>query len=489
MRRGEFLLPQLVYAVALKPFIMFILEKDSLLKRYSRKAARCAQVVLLLVPAIVFAQKTPPAKTPPASAAATRDTAIAKLFEKPADIKWVRYFKGRFDDVSVVDISLGYDGKNCRGYLTYAKSGDRFRLDGTLDQNSLNLEERDQLKALSGNIKGVYSNRRIDAEWTNYNNSLGSRLEADELGPGQLPGYNCNDNKWACRYITRYNGSRADMILIRAHNGSLSGYLWVEADAKTYDLRGEMNRDGNYEIEALLPSGKMAGLLQGSLQNLQSTDCNWVGSGEKRTFKFTQRNTYPLGCYDFADYGSSYDALYPRTPCNGCNTWLDQKVNAWLAECKQTISTQKKSATPANRNAQRASCWAEIACMTENILSGYLTFSESWNKQARGQSFNFDLRSGKEITFNDLFNKSFNINTWLDDFAKRESPKLPHYAADPDYREWLVAQGFPMFALRREGLELSTLFHPQYGRQTILVPYTSLKPYMKKDNPVADLVK
>ncbi len=468
---------------------MFILDKKNLLKRRSHAAMLCARVVLLLIPAIVFSQKTPPAKTPPASAAATRDTAIAKLFEKPADIKWIRYFKGRFDDVSVVDISLGYDGKNCRGYLTYSKSGDRFRLDGTLDQNTLSLEERDPSKALSGNIKGVYNNRRIEAEWTNYNNSLGSRLEADELAPGQLPGYNCNDNKWACRYITRYNGSRADMILIRTHNGSLNGYLWVEADAKTYDLRGEMDRDGNYEIEALLPSGKMAGLLQGNLKDLQSTDCNWVGSGEKRTFKFTQRNTYPLGCYDFADYGSSYDALYPRTPCNGCNTWLDQKVNAWLAECKQIISTQKKTSTPANRNAQRASCWAEIACMTENILSGYLTFSESWNKQARGQSFNFDLRSGREITFNDLFNKSFNINTWLDDFAKRESPKLPHYAADPDYREWLAVQGFPMFALRREGLELSTLFHPQYGRQTILVPYASLKPYMKKDNPVADLVK
>lgn len=468
---------------------MFILHKKSLLNVCPRTTAQILVFVLLWMPAFVFSQKTPPAKTPPAASAATRDTAIAKLFEKPADIKWVKYFKGRFDDISVVDISLGFDGKNCRGYLTYAKSGDRFRLTGTLDQNTLNLEERDPAKALSGNIKGTLKENRIDAEWTNHNNSLGCRLEADELAPGQLPGYNCNDNKWACRYITRYNGSRADMILIRMHNGSLNGYLWVEADAKTYDLRGEMDRDGNYEIEALLPSGKMAGLLQGNLKNLQSTDCNWVGSGEKRTFNFTQRNTYPLGCYDYADYSSSYDALYPRTPCNGCNTWLDQKVTGWLNECKLLIAGQKKNSTPTNRNAQRASCWAEIACMTENILSGYLTFSESWNKQARGQSFNFDLRSGKEITFNELFNKSFNINTWIDDYAKRESPKLPHFAADPDYREWLATQGFPMFALRREGLELSTLFHPQYGRQTLLVPYVNLKPYMKKDNPISDLVK
>ena len=62
-------------------------------------------------------------------------------------------------------------------------------------------------------------------------------------------------------------------------------------------------------------------------------------------------------------------------------------------------------------------------------------------------------------------------------------------ASDPEYREWLAKEGFPMFALRRDGLELSTLFHGQYGRQTLLVPYASLKPYMKKDNPVAEFVK
>ncbi|MBK8193177.1 MAG: hypothetical protein IPK76_08190 [Lewinellaceae bacterium] len=451
---------------------------------------------ILLAPGYAFSQKTktppaktPPAKTPPSAPAAVKDTAIAKLFEKPSDIKWVRYFKGRFDDVSVVDIALGYDGKNCRGYLNYSKSGDRFRLDGTLDGKILNLEERDGSKAITGRLRGNLDKRRIDAEWTNHNNSLGSFLDAEELAPGQIPNYNCSENKWAGRYITRFNGARADMILIRIHNGSLYGYLWVESDAKTYDLHGEMDREGNYEIEALLPSGKMAGLLQGNLKNLQSTDCNWVGSGEKRTFKFTQRNNYQLGCYDFADYNSSYDAIYPLTNCKNCNTWLDQQVNTWLTECKATIAAQKKQRIPANRSAQRATCWAEIACLTENLLSGYLTYSETWNKQSRGQSFSFDLRSGKLITFDDLFNKSFNINGWLDDFSKRESPKLPHYGADPEYREWLAREGFPMFTLRREGLELSTLFHTQYGRQTLLVPYANLKPYMKKDNPVSDLVK
>ncbi|MBV6439472.1 MAG: hypothetical protein DYG98_23905 [Haliscomenobacteraceae bacterium CHB4] len=450
-----------------------------------------AQFVFLLIPVLVFSQKkdTPPAKTQPTAAnPAIKDTAIAKLFDKPADIKWVKYFKGRMDDVSVVDIALGSDGKSCKGYLTYGKSRARLRLDGALNGDSLRLQERDG-KNLTGNLKGTYKNRRLEADWTNHNNSLGSRLEADEINSGQTLTIGCSDGKWASRYIARFNGARADMILLRMHNGQLYGYLWVEADAKTYDLRGDIRRDGNYEIEALSSNDKIAGLLHGNLANPQKTDCNWVGSGEKRTFNFTLKDNFQLGCYEYADFLSSYDALYPRTPCSGCNTWLDQQVNNWVNKCKSTLAAKKDSPSAANRSSQRASCWAEIACLTENIFSGYLTFSETWNPQASGQGFNFDLRTGKQITFNELFNKSFNARGWLDDFAKKESPKLAHFANDPEYRQWVAKEGFPMFTLRRDGLELSTLFHAQYGRQTLLVPYVSLKPYMKKDNPVADFVK
>ncbi len=448
-------------------------------------------LALLVLPFLLFSQKkdTPPAKTQPAAAnPAIKDTALAKLFDKNASIQWVKYFKGRMDDVSAVDLALAYDGKNCRGYLTYGKSRDRLRLDGSVSGDSIRLEERDG-KTLTGNLRGTYKNRLIEAEWTNHNNSLGSRLEANEVAAGQTLTVGCSDGKWASRYIARFNGARCDMILIRLHNGNLYGYLWVEADAKTYDLRGEIDREGNYEIEALSSNDKIAGLLQGSLANPAKTVCNWVGSGEKRTFNFMQKDNFQLGCYEYSDFQSSYDALYPRTPCSGCNTWLDQQVNTWVNKCKSTLSAKKEPNTAAMRSAQRASCWAEIACLTENIFSGYLTFSESWNPQASGTSFNFDIRTGKPITFNELFNKSFNAKGWLDDYAKKEMPKLAHFANDPEYRAWVAKEGFPMFALRRDGLELSTLFHGQYGRQTLLVPYASLKPYMKKDNPVADFVK
>ena len=95
----------------------------------------------------------------------------------------------------------------------------------------------------------------------------------------------------------------------------------------------------------------------------------------------------------------------------------------------------------------------------------------------------------KEITFEDLFNKGFDAKKYLNDWARREMPKLSDFAQNPQYREWLSKEGFPLFALRREGLEISSLFHPQYGRQTLLIPYTEIKTYLRRDAPVGEFLK
>lgn len=475
-----------------------------------RIISKLAVAYLVLLPAIAFTQKpNPPAAGKPAAKPATnapakakpaepvaanvappkKDTAILRLFEKPTDIKWVKNFKGRLDDATVVDITLGFDGRNCRGYLTYVQSRSRFNLTGVLDTGGFNLEERDLGREITGRLVGTYRNRRLEAEWINTDNTIGSRLEAEEVSPGQSLTLNCSDNKWSSRYITRFNGARCDMILVRSHNGALDGFLWVESDGRTYRLKGVLKSDGSYEMEVLGSGDRLAALLSGNIKPGQNTESNWVGSGERRTFKFLLKDHFLLGCYEYADYATSYDVLYPRTPCPHCNSSLDALVNQWVEKCKTAFSEKKVEIVPANRARQRASAWPEIACWTDNLFTGYVTFSDTWTSQAQGLSFNYDLRTNKEITLEDLFNKGFDAKKFLTDWANREMPKLQSFAADPKYREWMSKEGFPLFALRREGLEISTLFHPQYGRQILLVPYSGIKTYLRKDGPAGEFLK
>jgi hypothetical protein len=439
----------------------------------------------LLTCCIVFAQGPATSKPQP-------DTALVKLFDKPADIKWMKKFRGRMDDATVVDISLGLNknGSTLVGYLTYQRSNQRIRLQGVFeDSTRFKIEERDGAKNVLGRLVGTYKDRMLEAEWTNADNTLGWDLEAREVPPGGTLNLTCGDNKWANRYLGRYNDKRVELTVVRMHHGSLHGFLWVEADGKTYRLKGEINREGDYEITAALINGKQAAILSGNLKNPKITDCNWIGSGERRSFKLNMAQSLLFGCYDYADYQTNYDGIYPRTTCTNCNNWLDQQMKTWADGCKASFNAQIKPNGPTNRSAHRASAWPEITAWTDNLFCGYMTFTDTWSEQAQGMAFNFDLRTGKNIVYDDLFAKGFNAKYWLDDYVKKELPKMPQYASDPKYKEWIDKEGFPQFTVRREGLELSTLFHPRYGRQAILVPYAQLRANFRKDNPIIEFLK
>ncbi|MEQ1745400.1 MAG: hypothetical protein ABMA02_08245 [Saprospiraceae bacterium] len=447
-------------------------------------------VCFLLSPTAVFSQKeTAKTKRPTPPGPPPMDTAVVKRFDAGTALKWVRHFRGRLDDVSEVLLSLGYDGSNCRGQLTYIESKEVFDLTGTLEGMVLLLNESDTKGMITGHLTGTLQGERIEAEWTNALNTLGGSLEAKEVKTKSLAPKPCGENKWVSRYVARWNDLRLDLTLARVNNNMLNGYLWIEADDKTYALQGKVLADERYEIQALLPNGKIAAHLTGDLKSPQAHECSWIGSGEKRTFKLVLRSKLPVGCIEFADYVSSYDVQYPRPECGECNKTLDRHASEWVAQCKATIVTQKKAAKPENRNVLRGSGWYEVTCWTETLFCGHLTFAESWKDKTKGVAFNFDLRTGKEVTLDDLFNKGFNGKEWFAEYARKESPKMAKFASDPKFRAWLAAEGFPIFSIRRDGLEISTLFHPVYGQHSLTVPFGLLKPNMRRDNPIGDLVK
>ena len=356
-----------------------------------------------------------------------------------------------------------------------------------MDTSGFKLEERSDKEQTTGFVSGRIQGKSLTAEWNNSDNSLGGRIEAEEV-PLAAP-VNCSDNKWSSRYITRYNNARCDMVLVRAQGGILDGFMWIESDGETYRLKGEIKPDGTYELDALGDADRLVAIISGEFKAGQGTVCRWTGSGEKREFKFILKDHFQMGCYDYADFNTSFDVLHPHTICEPCNTWLDEQVKEWLEKCKAAFESRQLKQTPETRNVQRASAWPEITCWTDNLLSGYLTFSDTRSSETQGISYNFDLKNGKLINPEDLFVKSFSWKNWFADFANREMPKLPSFAADPQFRSWLVEEGFPLMVIRREGFELSTLFHPFYGRQTLFVPYSSIKNSVRKDGPLGEFVK
>jgi hypothetical protein len=417
------------------------------------------------------------------------DSLMRQLFVPNTKLQWIKKFTGRMDDVSDVELTLGFDGKYCKGFLTYIESQSKLKLDGTFDENGLQLVEIDSNRDTSGFLKGKILDKNLFAEWTNFNNSIGSIIECEETDVAKIGLSHCGDNKWINKYNINYNGGNFEIILSRFNNGLLFGKCWIETGNLNYTLKGEINDNGDFFINLTKTDGTEAGSFQGTMLQIQTLNLDWATkAGKHQYLTFPMIETLSVGCYEYADYSNSYDVLYPKTRCIACNTWMERKVTNWLTKCKGSFASNPQKQNPSNRAAQRASGWVDISLWNDDLFCGTLTFTESWADEPNGISFNFDLNTGKEIKLEDLFLKNFDAKNWIESFKTKEIAKLPQIA-EKDFKNWIDQEGFPLLMLQREGIVLATTFHPVFGQQKIMIPYTVLKPYLKKENPVDVFVK
>jgi hypothetical protein len=422
--------------------------------------------------------------------AAQTDSLVRALFSKPEEIQWVRYYAGRFDDVYAIRAVLGFDGTNCKGFWIYPGSKTSIRLEGALVGPQLRLTEKDNSQQTTGFLNANLDGKRLSGEWINHNNTLGLRVELQETGESAPPPDNCGDNKWINRYTGMWKNSPVELVLVRLHSGILLGQIWATADSSTSEFKGNISDKGVYSLESTPTPGKPLHWLEGELKTPLQTRGAWTTSnGDMRVIEFTLKENLMMSCREYADFLSSYDMLFPVTTSSGCNRWLSEQSENWVKHCRSAIQSKRLSDLPANRNVLRASMWPEISCWTDGVFSGYLNYTDSWSGPAQGLAFNFDLKNNKVIALESLFVAGFDLKTWADEYMRKESPKIPRFAEDPKFREWLYAEGFPLFSIRREGIRLSTLFHPIYGQQHLLVPYSALKPYLVPESPVAEFVK
>jgi hypothetical protein len=433
--------------------------------------------LLLFGPNAVFSQNPDP-----------MEAEVKALFDAPDKIQWVKYYDGRFDDTYGVRMALGFDGDFCRGWLEYYDSGLKLKLDGTLLGPVLRLKELDELGKPSGYLHGKIEGKKLTADWINHNNSLGSGVEMQEVEAGIKVQTFCGDGKWMHRYSGTSKYGDVELVLVKLQGDIALASLWYGGDNRSYDLRGTLKPDGKITLESELDDAKIKQWVEGQLAS-ESVKASWTSSnGDIQSISLELKESLTLGCLAAADFLSSYDILYPQTANASANEKLAGVARLWEGRCKEAIASKRLTPIPANRNVLRASMWPEISCWSEDLLSGYLNYTDSWSGPAKGQAFNVNLKTGQMIRLEDLFQKSFDYDKWMNSYMRKESPKNPQFANDPKFREWLYEKGYTLFTIRRDGLKMSTLFHPIYGQQHLLISWTDLQPYLKPDAPVADLI-
>jgi hypothetical protein len=420
---------------------------------------------ILLISTAVFAQSD------------STSIALKKLFPS-AKLQWIKHYKGRIDDLSDVAIVLGFDGKFCRGYLTYLRSKEKFLLDGIFDKDSIILSEIDKNKRTTAFIRGVKKDKRIEANWQNFNNTIGGiQLNMVEvLEPVMLPSF-CGDNKWIHNYSGKFDEEEVDILIQKGSFGLVRGVGFWKKTGKSFSLKGTFDEQ-KLSIDVNLKDGENFKLGKMSLR-LRSLD-EFIGSfilpdGKKIYGTIHRDDDLKVGCTEYADYVASYDITFPKLENEKFDLWMQSFVDEWFRNNLAYINSirfDNLDNVPEVRNIARAYGWCDVDFYSGDLMSGYMVFGNSWTSFQKERVFIYDIAQGKQLFKEDILKK------------KIEKGITQNFLyTEPDFKEWAATQNFDNITLRYEGINFSST-STAYGRQGVTIPYSELSPFLKKETTV-----
>lgn len=415
-------------------------------------------------------------------------------FEKTDRAKWMRSYLGRIDDVNDIGITLTCDGKKCKGELIYLRSKQTFKLSGNIDDgNVIILKEINESDEVSGFINAFIRGNQMVGEWSNYDNSIGSAIALKEVETiPAFPSF-CGDNKWINIYSGVIVPYQVELLLQKDTDNTLRGTTYIQREDKNYQTEGILEFDQSFKLVLKDEYGQVKGSFSGSLIDGALTDVKYIPKGGKsKPTTFQLRESLSVGCDEFADYTSSYDITYPQTKKVNFDRWIEGLVDGWVEDCRDYMREVRKlnpRNTPDIRSIIRASSWSDVNYFDDQLISGIMTFTNTWSLKPECKAFNFDIAQGKEILERDLFRDVSDYQKFTERYIRQAIRHHKLYRTDAGFKKWMDSNPFEHFVIKKEGISYCTNFNTLYGQQQVTIAYKQLAPYFKRKHALTELVE
>ena len=403
---------------------------------------------------------------------------VKTLFENQAKIQWVKHYKGRIDDLNDVAITLGFDGIDCKGRLTYLRSNTNFNLNGFIEDGTIFLQELDQKNEVSGTLSGKIVGKTINGSWKNFDGTKGGNLSLKETEKiVKFPSY-CGDNKWIRKYQGKIANENWEIILQKESSEKLSGLIYHKKKNISYTLKGNVDTNNNFTLKAKNQTGQLVETFVGLLQQDQLT----IGKRKSKRVILLPVEGLTVGCVEYVDYATGYDITFPKTTNAAFNKQMDEETNAWIKACRNYLLKVKKQTTstqPKMRAAERGFAWGEVEYFSKKVISGFMTFSNTWTPGQKLIAFNFDLENDRMLYLEDIFENKKDYQKYIRNYIKKEIKNHQLYA-NSDFKKWIKKSDFSYFTIRKDGICFNTKNSKLYGRQSVTIPFRQLQPFLKK---------
>lgn len=427
---------------------------------------------------------------------AQSEASIRALFIDPSEVE-VRYFRGRLNDINDIVVALGSDGEMYRGMMRLFSSGERFLLTGRVDGNHLYLMERDTFGNRTGSIRGEIDDfEGIKADWHNFNKSLGGRLQLIPYPQEPVYPTYCGDNKWVRLYTGHIGTDSIALLLSRGTNYGLQGRLHHPTRGVSYAVAGQL-LDYNRKMKLRLLDdnqveyGQLTLAVDRVKKALAGTFTDST-AGDGYPVEMTTASELLMGCQEYTDFVTTVEVTYPKTRNSDFNAWLDTYLDDWRKSARaytDQYKTQIPRYLPSVRSRLRSYFWCELDYYTDDLISGQIVHTHTWEASYENVPFTYDLRTGQRITLDDLLPTDDSTTTqFVRAYIDTVLATRP-YADDPLFQEWLTETAdFSAFTVRPEGLNFISSHNAIFGTQHVTLPWRVLAPYLRPEHPLQPLL-
>ncbi|MEM7102002.1 MAG: hypothetical protein AAF502_02650 [Bacteroidota bacterium] len=410
------------------------------------------------------------------------------------DNAWSRSYEGNINGIHDIILSLDSNGDDCWGTLQYKKSKVTLNVEGVVDGTKLLLNETDFLGRKTGNIAGLITPDAITADWSNNNNTIGARLSLNAIIPEKENAISRSPSQWVRAFEGTHRDRKVYLILQSDPQKPLMANFYFPEEPRTYTGEAVYEEENNSLHIALADENrKDGGVIKINYVSPDSLYCIYQNSsGYNKFFSLKRSFSIDPGLFEYASYASSYYAAFPLV--NGedhFNEIIMEVVNGWSENAHQHYSsivwelTQPK---PEHRNAIRGYIWFNVDFLSEDLISGSLTYSNTWDRDYKVFSFNYHFGQQKLLDRYDIIEKNSGYGQYVQKLILEDLAKRP-FNEDLHYFNWVKRQDFDYFNIRKEGLVFRTNYSPIYGTQEVTIPYTKLKRFFKKNNPIKAIAK
>lgn len=422
-----------------------------------------------------------------AQAVALKNEVISK-FENTSKIDWVKYYKGRMDDLHDVALILASQGEECKGILIYLRSKVQFDIEGTLRNNKLELQEIDTLGDLTGYILGSLQKNTLLAEWSNEKHTINHQLKMEAVSNlVDIPTY-CGDNKWIRTFGGSAGKEKIELVLYKYSYDKIKGTIYLKSKNRSYRLSGHVDQN-DFRAEIYGADTKTIG----SLKVRQIKDQKYSGQFSKLgidgSFSLKMKEQMPVGCISFADYMTSYDITFPKTKNEILNTWIAATSEKFITECrnhKKALEVKYVQPVSELRANYAAYGWTDLSYVSDEFISGIMVLRNSWSSLQRDYTFNFDLKRNVMIDQNLAFTNEAQVRKILHQELRKKLKNHP-LSSHGEFLNWVNNEDFDQFTIRPEGINFVSDFNSLYGKFEILIPWEQLNAYVSKDHALYKL--